>query len=60
MNTGAMVETTDRRSKDFFHFGLTVLGVILAIAGVIIVSWRTVICGGVLILLGLAYFGVED
>jgi hypothetical protein len=60
MNTGAMVESTQRRSKDYFHFALTTLGVILAIAGVVIISWRTVICGAVLILLGLAYFGIED
>lgn len=60
MNTGAMVESTDRRTKDFFHFGLTALGVLLAVAGLIIISWRTMVCGGVLILLGLAYFGLED
>ena len=60
MNAGAMVESTNRRSKDYFHFGLTALGVIFAIGGVVIVSWRTVLCGAVLIVLGLAYFGVED
>jgi hypothetical protein len=60
MNAGAMIESTQRRPKDYFHFALTTLGVVMAIAGVIIVSWRTVICGAVLIVLGLAYFGVED
>ena len=60
MNAGAMVESTQRRPKDYFHFGLSALGVLMAIAGVVIVSWRTVICGGVLILAGLAYFGIED
>jgi hypothetical protein len=60
MNAGAMVESSNRRSKDYFHFGLTTLGVVIAIAGVIIVSWRTVGCGAVLIIAGLAYFGVED
>ncbi len=56
----AFVDSSDRRTKDFFHVGLTALGVILAIAGVVIVSWRTVICGAVLILAGLAYFAIED
>ena len=60
MNAGAMVESSDRRTKDFFHVGLTALGVIIAVAGVVIVSWRTVLCGAVLIFFGLAYFGVED
>jgi len=55
-----MVESTQRRPKDYFHFGLSALGVLMAIAGVVIVSWRTVICGAVLILAGLAYFGIED
>jgi hypothetical protein len=60
MNAGAMVESSDRRAKDYFHFGLTAFGVILAAAGVVIVSWRTVVCGVVLIAFGLAYFGLED
>jgi hypothetical protein len=57
---GAMVESTNRRSKDYFHFGLTGLGIVLGIIGVVIVSWRTVACGLVLIVFGLAYFGLED
>jgi len=60
MKTGAMVESTQRRPKDYFHFGLTALGVLIAIVGVVIISWRTVSCGAVLILAGLAYFAIED
>lgn len=60
MNTGAMLESTDRRTKDYFHFALTASGVILGVAGVIILSWKTVACGAVLIVFGLAYFGLED
>ena len=60
MNAGMTVDSTDRRTKDYFHFGLTAFGVILAVAGVVIVSWRTVVCGVVLIVAGVAYFGVED
>jgi len=60
MNTGAMVQSTSRTPKDYFHFGLTALGAILAIAGVVILSLRTVICGLVLIVFGLAYFALED
>jgi hypothetical protein len=57
---GAMVESTNRRSKDFFHFGLTGLGIIVSVIGIVIVSARTVACGLVLIAFGLAYFGLED
>jgi len=60
MNTGAMVESTNRRAKDYFHFGLTAFGAIVVAAGVVILSWRTVACGIVMICLGLAYFGLED
>jgi hypothetical protein len=60
MNTGAMVESTNRRAKDYFHFGLTGLGAVLAVAGAVILSWRTVACGLILIVFGLAYFGLED
>ena len=54
------VESTDRRSKDFFHFGLTALGAVICAGGLIIVSWRTIVCGMVLIVFGLAYFALED
>ena len=60
MNAGMMVDSTDRRAKDYFHFGLTAFGIILGVAGLVIVSWRTVACGLVLIAFGLAYFGLED
>jgi hypothetical protein len=56
----ALVEPTDRRAKDFFHFGLTALGVLIGVAGIVIISWRTIVCGLVLIVLGLAYFAIED
>ncbi len=56
----ALIESTQRRPKDYLHFALTTLGVVLALAGMVIISWRTVICGAVLILQGLAYFGIED
>jgi hypothetical protein len=53
-------DSTNRRAKDYFHFGLTALGVIVTIAGAVILSWRTVACGLILIVFGLAYFGLED
>lgn len=56
----ALVDVAERRSKDYFHFGLTALGVILVAAGIVILSWRTVACGVILIVFGLAYFGLED
>lgn len=56
----AFLDSTDRRTKDYFHFALTAAGVILGVAGLIILSWKTVACGTVLIVLGLAYFGIED
>jgi hypothetical protein len=54
------VESTSRGPKDYFHFGLTGLGIIVAVIGVVIVSLRTVACGLVLIAFGLAYFGLQD
>jgi len=56
----ATVESTNRRAKDYFHFGLTALGVVVCIIGVVIISWRTVACGLVLTVFGLAYFSLED
>jgi hypothetical protein len=60
MNAGAMVRSTSRTAKDFFHFALTAFGAVIALGGVVIVSWRTVVCGLVVIVFGLAYFLVED
>jgi hypothetical protein len=60
MNAGAMVQSTGRTARDYFHFALTSLGTILALAGVVIVSWRTAICGLVIIVFGLAFFALED
>jgi hypothetical protein len=54
------VESTNRRGKDYFHFGLISLGAVVTIVGVIIISWRTVACGLALIAFGLAYFGLEE
>jgi hypothetical protein len=58
MNT--TVESTTRGVKDYFHFGLTGLGIIVAVIGVVIVSWRAAACGLVLIAFGLAFFGLQD
>ena len=58
--TGNIVESTDRRAKDYFHFGITSFGVVVAIVGVVIVSWKTVAFGLVLAAFGLAYFALED
>lgn len=54
------VESTDRRPTDYFHFGVTCLGVIIAIAGVVTTSIPTAICGLVLIAFGLAYFVMQS
>jgi len=53
-------ESTNRQAKDYFHFGLTSLGAVVMIVGVVIISWRTVACGLALIAFGLAYFALED
>ena len=54
------VDSTNRTPKDYFHIALTSFGVVLGVAGIIIVSWRTVGCGLALIFFGLAYFALED
>lgn len=54
------VDSTTRGPKDFFHFGITVLGALFLVAGVVIVSLRTVIFGLVLIALGMAFFLVDS
>ncbi|HWC59387.1 MAG TPA: hypothetical protein VHC44_06805 [Verrucomicrobiae bacterium] len=53
-------DSTDRTARDYFHFGLTALGTILCLGGIVIVSWRTIACGLTLIVLGMAYFALED
>ena len=55
----SMVESTTRGPKDYFHFGITFFGIIIAAAGVITVSVAGAICGLVLIALGMAYFLVD-
>ena len=55
-----MVESTIRGPKDFFHFGVTFLGIIFLAGGVVTVSLRVVILGFVLIALGMAYFLVHS
>jgi hypothetical protein len=50
------VESTDRVPLDYFSFGVTCLGVIIGISGVITTSLPAAICGLVLIAFGLAYF----
>ncbi|HEY2083713.1 MAG TPA: hypothetical protein VGI88_13095 [Verrucomicrobiae bacterium] len=54
------VESTDRRPTDYFHFGVTCLGVIIHVAGVVTTSLAAAICGLVLIAFGLAYFVMQD
>jgi hypothetical protein len=56
----AIGESTTRGPKDFFHFGITFLGIIFLAAGVVIVSTRTVILGLALIALGMAFFLVHS
>lgn len=51
-----MVESTTRGPKDYFHFGITVFGIILGIAGVITTSVAASVCALVLIALGIAFF----
>jgi hypothetical protein len=55
-----MVEPSDRTGKDYFHFALASFGEIIATAGVVIVSWRTCVCGLVMMALALAYFAMQD
>lgn len=55
-----MVESTSRRLTDYFHFGITFFGIIIAIGGVVTVSIPATVCGSVLITLGMAYFLVEN
>ena len=50
------VESTDRKAKDYFLFGLVFWGLILAAAGVVMTSAITGIVGTFLVLLGLAFF----
>lgn len=56
----SMVESTSRGPKDYFHFGVTFLGIILTAGGVITTSIAASVCGLVLIALGMAYFLVEN
>ena len=53
-------DSTERRPTDYFHFGVTFLGVIIGIAGVVTLTVATAICGLVLIAFGMAYFLVES
>jgi len=55
----SILESTTRRPKDYFHFGLTFFGLIIAAGGVITVSIAGAICGLVLIAMGMAYFLIE-
>ena len=55
----SMVESTRRRPTDYFHFGITFFGIIIAIGGVIATSIASTVCGLLLIALGMAYFLVE-
>jgi hypothetical protein len=55
----AVIESTSRGPKDYFHFGITFLGIIFVAGGVVTVSVRARILGLVLIALGMAYFLVH-
>ncbi len=55
-----MVESSTRGPKDYFHFGLTFFGLILGIGGVVTTSVAASVCGLVMVLLGVAYFLVEN
>jgi hypothetical protein len=56
----AVVESTSRGPKDYFHFGVTFLGIIFLVGGVVTVSVRVVILGLVLMALGMAFFLVHS
>ena len=56
----AGVQSTTRGPKDYFHFGITFLGVIFVAGGIVTVSVRAVILGLVLIALGMAFFLVHS
>jgi hypothetical protein len=49
-----------RSPLDFFHFGVVSLGIVLALAGVVITSVRVVLLGLVLVAWGGAYFYTES
>lgn len=55
-----MVESTTRGPKDFFHFGITFLGILFAVAGVVMSSDQIAIAGLVLIAWGMAFFLVHS
>jgi hypothetical protein len=54
MNT--RVESTDRGPTDYFHFGVTCLGVLIHVAGVVTLTECAAIIGLVLAAFGRAYF----
>jgi hypothetical protein len=56
----AVVESTSRGPKDYFHFGVTFLGIIFVAGGVVTVSVRALILGLLLIALGMAFFLVHS
>ena len=54
------VESTERKSTDYFHFGVMFLGFLIGAAGVVTLSRGATLCGLVLIAFGLAYFLLEN
>ena len=55
-----MVESTTRGPKDYFHFGITFFGIILAIGGVVTTSIAASVGGLLLIAMGMAYFLMQS
>jgi hypothetical protein len=54
------VESTDRKAKDYFHFGLVFGGLIIAVAGVVLTSAITGIVGTFLVALDSAFFLLKN
>lgn len=53
-------EVNDRSGVDNFSFGVVVLGLLTGAIGVVLTSTGIAITGGVLLTLGLSYFGLKQ
>lgn len=51
-----LVESTTRKARDFFHFGLVFFGFIIAGGGVVMLSVGVSLLGALLLAAGLAFF----
>jgi hypothetical protein len=54
-----LVDHVGHSAKDYFHFGITFLGILVGIAGVVTITKAAFIAGGILVAMGLAYFLVH-